>query len=112
MAFIKIDGIASLTAESFKITPDDRQTLVELDGGNCVQDYSHVQSGDKITVTCNWWREDFPHIWEVFETRKLVDFQDPGGVVWPSCRVRVLSYGYFTSFEDSTIHTEIEVWRI
>lgn len=36
MAFIKIDGIASLTAESFKITPDDRQTLVELDGGNCV----------------------------------------------------------------------------
>lgn len=112
MAVIKIGGVTSLSAEGWKITPDDRSQLIQTDGGNVVQDYGHVSSGDKITVTCNWRRDDFLAVWNDYENRTLVDVTDPAGVVWPKCRIKIQSYGYYEHFEDGAVKTELEIWRI
>ena len=112
MAVIKIGGATSLSADSWKTTLDDRSQLIQTDGGNVVQDYGHVASGDKMTVTCNWLRDDFLKVWRAYEDRTMVDVTDPAGVVWPKCRVKIQSYGYFAHFEDNVVHTDLEIWRI
>lgn len=112
MAILKIDGMACLHAENYKLMTDDRAELIQLDGGNTVQDYGHVPSGDKMTVSAIWWRDDFLALWRIYEDRRRVDFVDPAGVLWPKCRIRIISYGYFEHFENRTVRTELEVWRI
>ena len=44
------DAVSLTTPIDFKFHPDDRQTLVQTDGGNVVQDFGSVASGDKITL--------------------------------------------------------------
>ena len=40
---IKIGEAVSLSRpDSWKISPDDRQSIIETDGGNVVQDYGHI----------------------------------------------------------------------
>lgn len=119
MACIKIGDVTSLTAESFEWTTDDRQQIIEIEGGNVVQDYGHIASGDKATVNATFYGTDFTKVWKTYETRELVDVTDPAGIVWPSCRVRVVSWGYFDRFEKeesgrnpSAVSTKLEIWRI
>lgn len=109
---IKIGNAVSLsTPESFKITTDDRQTMIQTDGGNVIQDYGHVASGDKINLNCTFHKDEFIKIWNYFQSRNLVNFQDPSGITWQDMRVKVLSYGYYQRFENY-ITTELELWTI
>ena len=105
------EAISLTTPTSLKFTTDDRQTLIETDGGNVVQDYGHIASGDKITVTAIFYKAEFLKVWNYFQNRTMVQFTDPSGVVWPDMRVRVISYGYKERFEDY-INVELELWRI
>ena len=45
--------------DSIKVSFDDRQQIIETDGGNVVQDYGHIDSGDTITFDCVFERDDF-----------------------------------------------------
>ena len=105
------EAISLTTPTDFKINTDDRQTMIQTDGGNVVQDYGHIASGDKIKVSALLYKDEFLKVWQYYETRTLVDFTDPAGVVWPHMRVRVLSYGYKERFENY-INVELELWRI
>lgn len=109
---VRIGQAASLSRpESFKYTPDDRQSIIETDGGNIVQDFGNVESGGKITFTAVFHRDEFLKLWEYYQKRILVDFTDPAGNLWQSMRVRVISYGYEERFRDY-IDCELELWRI
>lgn len=105
------EAVSISTPESFKITTDDRQTLIATDGGNIVQDYGHIASGDKITLNCTFHKDEFLKVWNYFQSRTFVNFQDPSGITWQNMRVKVISYGYYSRFENY-ITTELELWTI
>ena len=109
---IKIgDAISLSTPDSFKITTDDRQTMIQTDGGNVVQDYGHIASGDKITLTATFHKDEFLKVWNYFQNRTFITFIDPSGITWQNMRVKVISYGYYARFEDY-INCELELWTI
>lgn len=109
---IKIGEAVSLSRpESWKISTDDRQSIIETDGGNVVQDYGHIPSGDKVTLTVIFYRDEFQKLWQYFHARSIVDMIDHNGITWQGMRVRVISYGYEERFEDY-INCELELWRI
>lgn len=109
---IKIGEAVSIsTPESFKITTDDRQTLIQTDGGNIVQDYGHIASGDKINLQATFHRDNFILVWNYFQNRTFITFIDPSGITWQNMRVKVISYGYYQRFEDY-ITAELELWTI
>ena len=109
---IKIGEAVSLSRpESWKISTDDRQSIIETDGGNVVQDYGHIPSGDKVTLTAIFYRDEFQKLWQYFHARSIVDMIDHNGITWQGIRVRVISYGYEERFEDY-INCELELWRI
>lgn len=105
------DAVSLSRPENFKYTPDDRQTVIETDGGNIVQDYGHISSGDRINFSAVFRRDEFMKIWEYFNSRSKIDFVDHSGITWQGMRVRVVSYGYEDRFEQF-IDCEIELWRI
>ena len=105
------DAVSLSRPENFKYTPDDRQTVIETDGGNIVQDYGHISSGDRINFSAVFRRDEFMKIWEYFNSRSKIDFVDHSGITWQGMRVRVVSYGDEYRFEQF-IDCEIELWRI
>ena len=65
MALLHIGDAVSFSApESWRYAPDDRQQLIQVDGGNVVEDYGHIASGDKITVTAKFDRANFEKIYD------------------------------------------------
>ena len=105
------DAVSLTTPIDFKLHTDDRQTLIQTDGGNVVQDFGSVASGDKITLNAVFKRDEFLKVWNYYQSRELIDFIDSSGVIWPQMRVRILAYGYKERFENY-INCEIELWRI
>lgn len=113
MATIKINNIESLSSpESYTITPDDRQEIVQLINNNVVQDFGHIESGDKVSFSVNFWKSDFDKIKQYWDKRILVNFEDVAGNVFKDCRVVIKNYSYKKYFESSTITTNLEIWRI
>lgn len=109
---IKIGEAVSIsTPESFKVTTDDRQTMIQTDAGNIVQDYGHIASGDKINLQCTFHKDEFLKVWNYFQNRMFVNFQDPSGITWQNMRVKIISYGYYARFENY-ITCELELWTI
>ena len=109
---IKIGEAVSLKSpDGFTITPDDRQEIIQTDGGNVIQDYGHVASGDKIAFSCNFRKTDFEKIYQYWEHRELVDVEF-GGVTFPSSRIKIISWGFFERFENTTVNARIEIWRM
>ena len=108
---IQIGEVRTLDADNWQIIPDDRQQQVEIIGGMAVQDFGHVEAGDKVscnvTVTGEGWRE----ICRYWNSRQLVAVKDEGGNVWPSMRVIVKSYQYVPRFSKA-IKATLEFWRL
>ena len=108
---IQIGEVRTLEADNWQIIPDDRQQQVEIIGGVAVQDFGHVEAGDKVscnvTVTGEGWRE----ICRYWNSRQLVAVKDEGGNVWPSMRVIVKSYQYVPRFSKA-IKATLEFWRL
>ncbi len=107
---IRIGSVWSLSnPESETITPDDRQQTIEILGGVSVQDFGHIEAGDKVA-----WTLDFsPEAWETvkgyWDSRVIVEVKDAGGVRFHG-RVVVKSYRRKPRFE-SHITANIEIWR-
>lgn len=59
---IEIDGHRSLSVEGWKVLPDDRQQTMEVLGGTVVQDFGHLESGDKYSCTANFLLSDWQEI--------------------------------------------------
>ena len=107
---VKINDIESYRSpESCAFNVDDRIEKIQLINGNCVQDYGHIEAGDKIA-----WTLDFsPEAWETvkgyWDSRLIVDVRDAGGRTFRG-RVVVKSYRRKPRFE-SHITANIEIWR-
>ena len=109
---MKIGNVYSFkTPENWSYTPDDRQEIVKLINGNTVQDYGHIESGDKMSCTCLFRQKDFQQIEEYWNSRLLVDIQDEAGNVYKNCRVVIKSWSYQPRF-NTYIKTTIEFWRL
>ena len=108
---IKIGDVETNSVESWKIEPDDRQTLIEIQNGVTTQDFGRYESGDKITCSCKMWRSVFETVKSYWENRTLVTVTDEADVSWENMSVRIKSWGYLERFPD-TINAEIEFWRV
>ena len=97
--------------EDWKFTPDDRMQIIETDNGNVIHDYGHISSGDKMTFSCVFEREEFVKVYNYWHNRELVNFTDTAGNIWENIRVKIISYGYEQHFENY-INAELEIWRI
>lgn len=108
---IEIDGMKSLSVENWKIVPDDRQQTVEVLGGTVVQDFGHLESGDKASCTAVFSRRDWQKIKDIWNQRRLVDVTDEAGTVHREVRVVVKGYSYVARFPLFYTLT-LEFWRV
>ena len=107
---IQIGDVRTLEVENWQIIPDDRQQQIEIVGGVAVQDFGHVEAGDKfscnVTVLSAGWRE----ICCYWNTRQRVTIRDEAGNSWPDMRVVVKSYQYVSRFPKA-VKLTLEFWR-
>lgn len=110
---IYIDGIPSMNPpDNITFTVDDRQTIIQTDGGNVIQDYGHIASGDKITLTnIQYRKDDFKKIYDIWQNRTLITFIDTNNIVWENVRVKIAKYSYNYNFPN-IIYCDIEIWMI
>lgn len=108
---IKIGDVETNSVENWKIEPDDRQTLIQIQDGVIVQDFGRYETGDKISCSCKMWKAAFDTVKDYWEKRTLVTVTDEAGNAWEKMRVKVKSWGYLQKFPD-TINAEIEFWRV
>lgn len=107
---IQIGKVKTLSVENWQTVPDDRQQTVEIVGGIVVQDFGHVEAGDKISCTITARQKDWQLIKNYWDKRELVDVIDEAGTVIPSLRVVVKSYEYMPYFSQAYKIT-LEFWR-
>lgn len=100
----------ALDAEGWQVTPDDRQKQVETIGGMAVQDFGHVEAGDRISCEVTLTAEGWDRLAGYWNDRKLVDVTDAAGIVWREMRVVVKSYQYVSRFPKIRKVT-LEFWR-
>ncbi len=108
---IRIGSVKTLSVENWETTPDDRQQTVEIVNGVAVQDYGHIEAGDKIgcTVTVN--AAGWNNIREYWNSRQLLDVEDEAGTVHRNLRVVVKSWRYVSRFPDH-YNLTLEFWRV
>ncbi len=108
---IKIGEIQTLSVENWKIIPDDRQTQIETVGGVEVQDFGHVEEGDKFSCNVTVKKSDANILFDYWHKRTFVDVEDEGGEVYKNLRVVVKSYGYLSGFK-KYLQVQLEFWRV
>ncbi len=104
------DAVSLSNPASETITPDDRQETVEVIGGVVVQDYGHVEAGDRIAWTLTFRTADWAKVKAYWNNRELVEIQDAAGDVFLA-RVVVKSCSRLARFEGKAVSAEIELWR-
>lgn len=100
----------ALDAEGWQVTPDDRQKQVEIIGGMAVQDFGHVEAGDRISCEVTVTAEGWDRLCAYWNDRQRIDVTDAAGIVWPRMRVVVKSYQYVSRFP-KTRKVTLEFWR-
>lgn len=108
---IEIGDVRSLSVENWRVTPDDRQTVIQMMDGSVVQDFGHQVSGDKIGCTAVFSASGWEKVRDYWENRTPVAIQDEAGVVWPSMRIVVKDYSYVKHFP-RYYRVTLEFWRI
>ena len=112
MALLQIGNAVSFgVPKDWRLTPDDRQEKTEVMGGNVVQDFGVIESGDTITVSATFKADEFAKLKNIWQTRQLVSVTDEAGDVWADIRVKILSWSYVEMFPD-TYNVELELWRV
>ena len=101
----------TLSVENWKIITDDRQKIFETIGGVVVQDFGHVEEGDKFSCTVTLKKSDAAIIFGYWHNRTLVDVEDEGGEIYKNLRVLVKSYGYLSGFQ-KYLRVQLEFWRV
>ena len=108
---IHIGEVRTLSVENWQIVPDDRQQLLEIVGGVVVQDFGHIQEGDRISCTVVVTSADWEKIKGYWDSRAMVSVTDEGGNILPSMRVVVKSYEYVAHFP-KVYKLSLEFWRV
>lgn len=109
--FINIGAVKTLSVENWRVTPDDRQSLIETIGGVVVQDFGRVEGGDKFSCTVNVRAADKDVIFQYWYNRTLVTVIDEAGISHDNCRVIVKDYSYIPHF-GNYFNLNLEFWRL
>ena len=107
---IAIGSVKTLEVENWQIVPDDRQEQIEIVGGVAVQDFGHIEEGDRISCSVTVLAAGWEIIKGYWDARQPVDISDEAGVVWKNMRVVVKSYEYVPHFPKA-IKATLEFWR-
>lgn len=97
--------------ENWEVIPDDRQQILEIVGGALVQDFGHIEAGDRISCTVTVRAADWEKIKGYWDSRSMVRVMDEGGNILPSMRVVVKSYAYMAHFSKA-YRVTLEFWRV
>ena len=100
-----------MTVENWQVIPDDRQILIETIGGVAVQDFGHIESGDKYSCKITIRAEDAATIYNYWHNRILVNVEDEAGNILENMRVKVTQYNYLAGFK-KYIQATMEFWRV
>lgn len=104
------DAVSMNEPQNETITPDDRQTLVQVVGGVVVQDMGYVADGEKISWELQFDSANWAKIKEYWATREMVTVDDNAGHTF-TARVIVQSYSYTSYFRDY-VNAKLEFWRV
>lgn len=108
---IQIGDVRTLEVDNWQIVPDDRQQQIEIVGGVAVQDFGHVEDGDKVSCTITVLAAGWETIKGYWDSRIPVNVSDEAGVVWEDMRVVVKSYQYVPRFPKA-VKASLEFWRV
>ena len=95
---ITIGEVQTLTVENWSVVPDNRITVIQTMGGNVVQDYGHIQSGDAFTCLCNVSNSAKDKIFSYWQNQTKVTIVDEAGEQYENMRVIVDKYGRISNF--------------
>ena len=107
---IKIGEVTPLRFEGWDITPDDRQSQIETIGGVEVQDFGHVEEGDKISCAVTLSGSDAATIYSYWHNRTLVTVTGESGITYNNSRVVVKAYSEIKHFP-TYFAIKLEFWR-
>lgn len=107
---IQIGDVRTLSVENWHIVPDDRQRLIETIGGIVVEDFGHIEAGDRMTcrITLSAAAAEILNLY--WHDRILTDVVDEGGRTWQALRVKVKKYGYVQHFP-RYYWADLEFWK-
>jgi len=105
------EAVSMNNPENEKIKPDDRQQMLEVLGGVVVQDYGHIETGDKISWTLQFDKKNWEIVKGYWQNRTVVNVQDSGGDIF-QVRVVVQSYSHVKGFESEAYTVTMELWRV
>ncbi len=108
---INIGGVRTLDVENWETIPDDRQETVEILGGVAVQDYGHIEAGDKISCTVTVTAVGWQIIKEYWDSRLPVEIKDEAGNIYRNLRIVVKGWSYVKRFPDHYA-LKLEFWRV
>ena len=108
---IEIGTAKTLNCEKWTVNPDNRIEMIRKIGGNIVQDNGHIESGDKITCSCNVDNANKETIFTYWQNQTKVTIKDESGISHSNMRVIVTRYAKIEKFP-SYWTIDFEFWRI
>lgn len=108
-AGVTVSSLSDPSGET--VTPDDRQQTFEVMGGVVVQDYGHIEAGDKRAWTIVFPSAAWAQIVAWWNARTMVSVVDAAGDVFQA-RIVVKSYSRVPRFANKAVQANIELWRV
>lgn len=99
-----------MEVKDWQVIPDDRVTLIQTIGGVAVQDFGHVEEGDKFSCKVTLHKADAEIIYNYWHNRTRVTVEDQAGNIFENMRVIVKNYSYLDGFKKYYKAT-LEFWR-
>ncbi len=107
---INIGGVRTLDVENWETIPDDRQEMVEILGGVAVQDFGHIEDGDRVSCSVTVSADGWEVIRGYWDDRTPVTVEDEAGNTHQNIRVVVKSWRYVRRFPNH-YQLALEFWR-
>ena len=109
---VRIGDAVALNAPQESIIPDDRQTVIQTIGGVVVQDYGHIQTGDRVQWNgVQMTQSEAEKVEAYWNSRGFVTCTNAGLQTF-SARVVVKSWRRLPRFEKKAVEMDIELWKI
>jgi len=109
---VKIGAAWCLNDPDETIIPDDRQTKIQTVGGNVIQDYGHIQSGDVVqwsnVQAIQSQAEIIENYWNSRQTVTITN----AGLQTFSARVVVKSWKRYPRFASKAVEMNLELWTV
>lgn len=109
---VRIGDAVSLNAPDESIIPDDRQQRIQTIGGNVIQDYGHVQSGDTVQWSgLQVTQKNAELIEGYWNSREAVTVINAGLQTF-TARVAVKRWKRLPRFEKKVVEMDVELWLV